>query len=231
MKKKTLVILIASVVTAAAMTVGGTLAFFTDTETATNTFTVGNVNITLDEAIVTRAEGSNEWIADEEERTEEGNTYDNIFPGAYLPKDPTVTVAKDSEDCYVRLKIEVKNWNRIKKLITSTDELEAKFDPEDFIEYDGNEYPWEVEDLNASLETGVFYLRYIGAVTPDGTNDVVLSAPFTAITIPYECTANDMEKFKNFSIKIEAQSIQAHGFVDSSEISAVDAAWAAFDAR
>ena len=47
MKKKTILVAAIAVMLVAALVVGGTLAYFTDKDDATNTFTVGNVNIEL----------------------------------------------------------------------------------------------------------------------------------------------------------------------------------------
>lgn len=49
MKKKTILVAAIAVMLVAALVVGGTLAYFTDTDTKTNTFTVGNVSIDLKE--------------------------------------------------------------------------------------------------------------------------------------------------------------------------------------
>ena len=45
--KKKLTLVVTCIVLVAAMVIGGTLAYFTDTKTATNTFTTGNVKINL----------------------------------------------------------------------------------------------------------------------------------------------------------------------------------------
>lgn len=47
MKKKTILVAAIAVMLVAALVVGGTLAYFTDKDVATNTFTVGNVSINL----------------------------------------------------------------------------------------------------------------------------------------------------------------------------------------
>ena len=49
MKKKTILVAAIAVMLVAALVVGGTLAYFTDTKSAPNTFTVGNVSIDLNE--------------------------------------------------------------------------------------------------------------------------------------------------------------------------------------
>lgn len=49
MKKKTILVAAIAVMLVAALVVGGTLAYFTDTDKADNTFTMGNVKIALNE--------------------------------------------------------------------------------------------------------------------------------------------------------------------------------------
>ena len=75
-------------------------------DTVKNTFTVGKVAITLDEAQVTENTddyGMTTWTVNEEAERVTENTYTAIYPGAELPKDPTVTVLEGSNPCYVRM--------------------------------------------------------------------------------------------------------------------------------
>lgn len=87
MKKKLTVV--AALVLVLAMGVGGTLAYLTDkSDTVTNTFTVGNVKIELDE-------------------TKGGDNHQfKMIPGDKIAKDPKVTVGDTSEDCYLFVKLE-----------------------------------------------------------------------------------------------------------------------------
>ena len=83
MKKK--ITMVVSLLLVMALSIGGTLAYLTDKTTAvTNTFTVGKVDIEL-------AEPAGEEI---------DYSYP-IVPGDTYAKDPTITVAKDSEKSYV----------------------------------------------------------------------------------------------------------------------------------
>ena len=82
-------------------TVAGTLAYLTDqTQTVTNTFTVGKVDITLTETFNDKSNPGNStndiWTA-------------KLIPGDTIAKDPVVTVSADSEDCWVFVKITEKN--------------------------------------------------------------------------------------------------------------------------
>ena len=70
--------------------VSGTVAWLTATTgPVTNTFTVGDINITLTETT--------------------GPSY-HIVPGQDIDKDPKVTVTAGSEKCYVFVKIDEANW-------------------------------------------------------------------------------------------------------------------------
>ncbi len=80
-------------------TVFGTMAYLTDRDTVTNTMTVGNIDIALDEAR-TEADGTK---VTPEERVQK-NTY-KLVPGHEYTKDPTVHVTADSEDSYVFVKV------------------------------------------------------------------------------------------------------------------------------
>ena len=65
MKKKITVIFLCVALVAIAI-VGASLAYFTDTKTATNTFTMGNVKITLDETDVNDTTGTGDRVASNE---------------------------------------------------------------------------------------------------------------------------------------------------------------------
>ena len=82
-------------------TVFVTMAYLTSkTDVVTNTFTVGKVTITLDEAKVT-ADGEKVQGAD---RVKE-NKY-HLIPGHFYVKDPTIHVANGSEECWLFVKVE-----------------------------------------------------------------------------------------------------------------------------
>ncbi|MBQ3185589.1 MAG: hypothetical protein IJB54_06380, partial [Firmicutes bacterium] len=114
MKKKTLMII--SIAAVMVLAVGGILAYLTDTAGVTNTFTVGNVDITVDEAKVNeegKPLGENDQVVDEVEdavRVSDTTNPDgsitpankyHIVPGLTYVKDPTMTVKAKSEESYV----------------------------------------------------------------------------------------------------------------------------------
>ena len=98
MKKSTVALLLALVMVFG-IAVGGVVAWLTaETQTIKNTFTIGDINITLAET----------------EGADKGNNERSfkIAPGATVDKDPLVTVLANSEDCYLFVKVdEVDNAN------------------------------------------------------------------------------------------------------------------------
>lgn len=78
--------------------VAGTIAYLTSEDTVTNTFTVGNVIITMDEAPVD-ANGK----ATTGERVK-ANSY-KLLPGHEYDKDPTIHVDAASESCWLFVRI------------------------------------------------------------------------------------------------------------------------------
>lgn len=84
----------AAVAMVGTLAVGGTLAWFTDTETATNVVTTGNVDIALNE------NGGDDGVADGD-----GLKYEDVMPGDVFDK--KVTIANEGNDAYVRATIEV----------------------------------------------------------------------------------------------------------------------------
>lgn len=102
MKKKILKVLalVACAVLLVVGSIAGTLAYMTSlTGTVTNTFTVGNVAITLDESKVTVY-----GVKDGDTRVTT-NEY-KLIPGHTYVKDPTIHVATESEDCWLFVKVE-----------------------------------------------------------------------------------------------------------------------------
>lgn len=90
---KTLVALL-SLVLLLGCSLGGTLAWLSDsTDPVKNTFTVGDINISLDES----------------------TTDYKIVPGVNIAKDPKVTVAAKSEACWLFVKVDEANWPEFKE--------------------------------------------------------------------------------------------------------------------
>ena len=110
-KRKALLLSLCAVLLVVA-SVMGTMAYLADSKTVTNTFTIGQVKIELDEAKVT-TDGTPVEGADRVK----ANEY-KLMPGHTYTKDPTVTVKAVSEKSYVRMKVTFNNASQIIALCT-----------------------------------------------------------------------------------------------------------------
>lgn len=196
-------------------TVAGTVAYLTDRASAVNTFTVGQVDITIDEA---KVDPDGTPVPGADRVTE--NTY-HLIPGQTYIKDPTMTVDKNSEEAYVRMLVTV----------NCASQLDAIFAPSGanltsiFNGYDAANWIYETETRDTLSNTITYEFRYKETVDPDGTSDVVLDALFDSITIPGTLDGDDMKSIEDLTITVVGHAIQKAGFDTD------DAAWTAFDAQ
>ena len=209
-KKKVFVTVLCAVLLVAA-SVLGTMAYLTSQDTVTNTFTVGNVQIKLDEAKA-NADGS---LVENADRVK-ANSY-KLLPGHTYNKDPMVTVLKGSESSYVKMTV----------TFTKAAELDAIFAPNGadmtsiFNGYDSTNWTYKgnTKDTSANTRTYEFWYKETVAA-PDG--DVALDALFDSITVPGTITNAQLATIKGMTITVNGYAIQADGFANA------EAAWAAF---
>ena len=102
-RSKKIIVALLAVVLLVGCAVGGTIAWLMDTTgSVTNTFTVGDVTLTLKESPITVTDGSVIYGTPAENVS---NQYPAL-PGATYKKDPVVTVDENSEKCYLFVKFE-----------------------------------------------------------------------------------------------------------------------------
>ena len=216
MTKKKILVLALTVAMAAILVVGGSLAYLTDKKTATNTFTMGDVKIELDETDVKNPEGDRVT----------SNEYE-VYPGAVVTKDPIVhNVGKNG--AYIRATVNVSNWMNLAAAYYP--EFEPKFPSEGYKDAlkllvgDLGE-GWSVVGVTAGDTFTIgqfdakFILKYDG-ILASGDNT---TAMFQEVKIPAGIDNINNTSFKE--VKVVAQAMQANGF-DTWE-----AAFAAFDAK
>lgn len=174
MNKKKILVMLSAVTLVAVIGIGATLAYFTDKDAATNVITMGHVDIDLDEPNF-----------DPTPDGEKDNKIEDIVPGQEIVKDPTITVAEDSQDAYIRAKIEF------------SDNLSAE-QQADLLE--GINVDFTVWFLGAD---GYYYYKDVVSAG----NKVVL---FDTVVIP-EKWGNEVADV-TFEINISAEAIQADYF-------------------
>lgn len=122
MKKKITTIFLCAALFAI-VAIGASLAYFTDTDSAKNVFTVGNIDIELNEtAKVTDANG--EDVANAVNKNDNGGySYSNLMPTYKLTKEPVIKNTGKNE-AYVRVAVVMNNVTPINNAID--DAYEAK---------------------------------------------------------------------------------------------------------
>ena len=145
--------------------IGGTVAWLTaNTAPVVNTFTYGDINITLAETT--------------------GSNY-KIIPGVDIDKNPKVTVKKDSEACWLFVKVEE----------TGT--------------FVANKVTYSIDDGWTKLTgvTGVdnVYYREVGAVTADTSFDVIKD---NKVYVKDTLTKEDIKNITNPTLTFTAYAVQ-----------------------
>ena len=217
MKKKILILTLCIALLAAAA-VGGTLAYFTDTEEVTNTFTVGNVKIELLESQLLRAEGiTDEAIAADAEGYAAylAQAGKNILPGISVKKAPYIRNT-GSNNAYVRLRmlIPVELVDIVTCVYTS--EAVADGSVTDPVKLD-----------NVTID-GVEYAQFAVVYNEKLAPEAMTYWPvFSQVKLNEDVTSEDVAGLTDatFNIILQADAIQADTFESAA------AAFAAFDAQ
>lgn len=228
MKKTKVLLTLACAVLLVAASVMGTMAYLTSTDKVENTFTVGNVAITLDEAKV-NANGQpidkNEKVVEELANAErvDSNSY-KLLPGHTYTKDPTVTVLEGSEESYVRLLVTVTFGKELTnvQLATKLDDIFTGYSS-NWVRNGAPKAETKTNEAGSKYTVVTYEYRYNTTVSAlNGDNK--LPALFTGVTVPGDWTNNDLANIGGFTINIVGQAIQKDGFATA------DAAWTAYPA-
>lgn len=218
MKARKILVSLAALALVAAISIGGTLAYLTSKDTVTNTFTVGNVSITLDEAKVNEDGTKVAQVEGKEVRTDK-NDY-HLLPGHTYVKDPTIHVDPKSEDCFIRAKVTLTNadeWvaiaakyaeGKVENIITGTDD-DIWWVSQPTVDKESNTVTYTFVYKN---ETKAESLKRVWQAGTDEA-DLVL---FSEIVIPDGLTNDELKGVADTTITVVAEAIQADGFVESS---------------
>ena len=206
MTKKKIVSLCLAAVLVVMAVAGATVAYFNDTKSETNTFTLGNVQIKLDETDIT----------DSTKRTETGNDYGAMYPGRTVTKDPTVhNVGANS--AYIRAKVTINNAINMLPLLFQdmTFENGTTFN-EQYFQYftalvgelgEG----WSFVGIEGSGADMTFVFKYDTVLAKDTDTTPI----FSSLTIPASYDGKDAnggyiaESVTNMTIVAEAMQVES----------------------
>lgn len=158
-KKK--IISLCLVVCLLATAIGGTLAYFTDTDSEKNTFTVGKVDIDVSETNKINGVAVT------------GNAFENVMPGSVITKTPVVT-NNSSEDAYVRVVVRATNQEELYALLEKYSETDVfvgwdfEFDKVGGMRYTSTRSPGTTD--------GVELIAVDEGISSHGSGNVLISA-------------------------------------------------------
>lgn len=193
MKKKVTAIALAVCILAVAV-IGATMAYFTDTDSKTNTFTFGKVDIDLTEK---SNEDNEKGVKAGTVGTDGGITYPGVLPGLVYSKIPTVKLADNSLPAYV--------------VITAT--IPTIYDWEGLFNYKiDSAFDWDKKTVG---ENTIYYFYAKETLDEDAGRTSV--TPFTEVKINPALTQEQLGINATFDMVINAYAIQTDGFNDAQE--------------
>lgn len=182
--KKTTKKLLLALSLAAVLSVGGTLAYFTDTDETSNMTTIGHVDGSLEE----RTNENNV------EQTENGITYlDKIVPGDVISKEPYIVLDGESQSAYARVTISV--------------ESDANLDSEQKAKLELVKDNLDINNAGGWYKGNDGYYYYNQILNPNDESQNI----FTKVTIPGAQWDNTMTNL-DIKIKIKGELIQSENF-------------------
>ena len=197
--------------------VAGTIAYLTaESAKVENTFTVGKVEIVLDENKVklNDAEGD-KYINDGTDRVT-ANTYTKLLPGDVVAKDPTITVKQGSEDAWVFIEVtmDYEDGVILAKAAGATEVTPAAaiaaanmLSAGTFNSADWTIRGYKIDDNTKKITFVASYDKVRKA-----EEKAVL---FTKLQIPSNLNNEQMQKLDGMKLDFFARAIQASGLADA----------------
>ena len=229
-------VICAAVLAALSVTAGRTMSFFTATDTKTNVFTLGDLDIGLNEPEWDPTPGDN--------KTPDGS---NMYPGYTVYKNPTVrNITSDrngNEPCYMRVRVHIvdhqdapvtdeETLELIRQMIYYDASYNGTYEQKGEAKYltEGRIPGYSLEEL-ASFPTvnPVFELDEMRSTPsvpvyaykgPDG--DGILDCGeeavlFSTVAVPTDWTQQELSRIGDFRLVITAEAVQCSGFEDREE--------------
>ena len=168
--------------------VGGTIAWLTaQTDPVVNTFTYGDINITLGETT--------------------GSDY-KIIPGVDIAKDPKVTVVKGSEACWLFVKVEEANWPTPTETVGTNTVRKVNYAIADgWTQGDGTKIPANVyyREVGAVTDDTSFYVLQGSTEYPNGV-----------VTVSENLTKDEIKNITSKpTLTFTAYAVQKEGSADA----------------
>ena len=164
----------------------------------TNTFTVGNVAITLDEKDVDNDANTSDNVTINGETRDKANSY-KLMPGQTYTKDPIIRVDASSENCYLFVKVD----NQISSIeATGNTTVAAQMAANGWKAVDGQDKLY------------VYIGKAEGASAPLAVAKSANVPVFEKIVVSDDATNISLEAVNGKNIVVNAYAVQAEGFTE-----------------
>ena len=230
--------------------VGATMSYFTDKETSTNTFTMGKgIFIDLSETSEETVDNNGVVTVHKGTPVEEngevvGYTYDKVLPGLVYSKKPTVTVERESGNCWLVATVTVNNRALLYRIYPAGNPVnhgtwlslagdaalvkggisDYTATPTTYQGMSGNKLSNGTEDIafvgysEDEAATTITYTYYFYNEQTAGESYTL----FETVTIPSALTQEMLDAngdgtadIESFNVTVNAYAIQAEGFADA----------------
>lgn len=191
MKKNKILALVLACIVCVGIGIGGTLAWLTaNTDTVTNTFTVGDINLEL-------------YETDKDGKHVTTKSY-KIIPGGEDAKDPTIEVKAKSEKCYVFAC--VTNNVKLNNEVVATTDISTP--------------NWEKVDENGDKTLYVYIGTQATEKVVDAGTAAVTLPVFTKVEYSEKNTKDDIDTLAGTTIKVEGFAHQSENTTYATALSA-----------
>ncbi|MGE4548217.1 MAG: SipW-dependent-type signal peptide-containing protein [Intestinibacillus sp.] len=229
MKKKSIVMLAATVMTTASVAIGGTLAYLTSVDSLKNTFSMGgeggdgdfSINLT-ETGLTTNGEwnatnNTYEWSIADGAQIDEGQTYNNVLPNSVLPKNPIVTNTGDFK-LWARIQVTIPydaNYYTDVFGTTDADEVADALLTSANVGSGANQFTRTAEIVDGNLVVSYLYnsVLGLGEFTPSAFEEVNIPN-LTNEQLDTLAEANG-EGGYDFDLPVSAQAIQTDSGYDT----------------
>ena len=224
--------------------VGATMSYFTDKETSTNTFTMGK-GIFIDLSETSTADEANGILAGVQ-NNDGGYEYTKVLPGLVYSKKPTVTVERESGNCWLVATVTVNNRALLYRIYPEGNPVnhgtwlslagEAALVKGGISDYTATPTTYHGMSGN-KLSIGTEDIAFVGYSEDEAANTITYTyyfyneqtagksyTLFETVTIPSALTQEMLDAngdgtadIESFNVTVNAYAIQAEGFADAYE--------------
>lgn len=201
----------------ATLATGITLAYFTDDDSRTNTFTaagaggVDALGITLNETSVERTYEGTKLYAATSGSGETGFTYNNVVPGLAYDKDVDITLDEDSLDVHLYVELVISNVDQFYAAIDGVSSIDPNAFQDSFL-VGPNAAITQSNIIATKTDAEGYHMVFDFGVMSHAEGGTASVSVFEGVKIPAEMTGDNLSKLTDpVDLSVKAYAIQYLG--------------------